>query len=331
MDWSWLPLFFAAVMGVALLIYIILDGYDLGIGILLPFATEDEKDQMISSIGPFWDANETWIVLGIGILLMAFPQAHGMILTSLYLPVTIMLIGLILRGVSFDFRAKAKTQYRRMWNRLFAIGSLVTALSQGWMLGAYVMGLESTKMSILFSLCITLALPALYIMLACGWLFIKTEGTLYQKARRWARLTLIPFGVGLFLISIATPIASPAIADKWFALPQVIGLLPIPIVSVIAFGAIYWLLSHDKIMDDGHGWIVFVAMVVICMMCALGLAYSVYPDIVINKLTIWETSSSEASLKFAFIGTVIAVPMIFLYTIFIYRIFSGKTKLLSYE
>ena len=331
MDWSWLPLFFVGVMGFALLIYIILDGYDLGVGILLPLASEGEKDQMIASIGPFWDANETWIVLGIGILLMAFPQAHGMILTSLYLPVTVMLIGLILRGVSFDFRAKAKTQHRRMWNRLFSLGSLIASVSQGWMLGAYVMGLETNVITVLFSLFIALALPALYIMLGCGWLFVKASGSLYEKARRWARFTIIPLGIGLFLISIATPIASGAIAEKWFTLPEAIGLLPIPIASIIAFVTIYWVLSHDKIMDAGYGWIVFVCMIVICVMCALGLAYSIYPDVVINKLTIWETASSEASLKFAFVGTVIAVPMIFIYTVFIYRIFSGKSSLLSYE
>lgn len=327
----WLPLFFVGVMGFALLVYIILDGYDLGIGMLLPLASENEKDQMIASIGPFWDANETWIVLGIGILLMAFPQAHGMILTSLYLPVTIMLIGLILRGVSFDFRAKAKTQYKKMWNRLFAIGSLIASVSQGWMLGAYVMGLEYNAVSIAFCFAIALALPALYIMLGCGWLFVKTSGDLYDKARVWARWTIIPLGLGLFLISIATPIASQAIADKWFNLPAAIGLLPIPIASAIAFATIFWVLNHDKIMNDGHGWIVFASMMVICVMCALGLAYSIYPDIIINKLTIMDTAASTGSLKFAFFGTIIAVPMIFIYTVFIYRIFSGKSTLLSYE
>ncbi len=211
---NWLPLFFVSVMGFALLVYVILDGYDLGIGMLLPLAKDKEKDQMIASIGPFWDANETWIVLGIGVLLIAFPKAHSLILTSLYLPVTLMLLGLILRGVSFDFRAKAKTQHRKMWNYLFALGSLVAATSQGWMLGSYVMGLEKNTTSLLFSFGIALTLPALYIMLGCGWLFIKTTDELYQKTIRWARWTLLPMGAGLFLISIATPIASDIIAQK---------------------------------------------------------------------------------------------------------------------
>ena len=140
MDFDWntlLPLFFMAVMGLALLAYVVLDGYDLGVGLLLPLASDAQKDVMVSSIGPFWDANETWLVLGIGVLLIAFPRAHGLVLSALYLPVAVMLIGLILRGVSFDFRVKARAARKDMWNRLFALGSLMAAAAQGWMLGRY--------------------------------------------------------------------------------------------------------------------------------------------------------------------------------------------------
>jgi len=328
---QWLPLFFAGVMGLALLIYVILDGYDLGIGMLLPLAKDEEKDRMIDAIGPFWDANETWLVLGIGVLLIAFPKAHGMVLTALYLPVTLMLIGLILRGVAFDFRVKAQAQYKNMWNRLFFVGSVTAAVSQGWMLGAYVMGLNQDLISKLFSLGIALTLPALYVMLGCGWLFVKTDGALYNKAGRWARTAILPMGVGLFLISIATPIASPDIADKWFSLPAAIGLLPIPVTTAIAYALAYWVAGHDRILAAGYGWLVFASMLVICVMLALGLAYSIYPDIVIDKLSIHETAASTPSLKFAFVGVVVAVPMIFIYTIFIYRIFYGKANSLSYE
>jgi len=327
----WLPLFFAGVMGLALLIYVILDGYDLGIGMLLPLADEEEKDRMIAAIGPFWDANETWLVLGIGVLLIAFPRAHSMVLTALYLPVTLMLMGLILRGVAFDFRVKAEAKYKNMWNRLFFVGSLTAAMSQGWMLGSYVMGLNPGLTSNLFSLGIALTLPALYVMLGCGWLFVKTDGALYKKSGRWARTAILPMGVGLFLISIATPIASPDIADKWFSLPAAIGLLPIPVTTAIAYAVALWVAGHERILDAGYGWLVFASMLVICVMLALGLAYSIYPDIVIDKLSIQETAASTSSLKFAFVGVVIAVPMIFIYTIFIYRIFYGKASSLSYE
>jgi cytochrome d ubiquinol oxidase subunit II len=318
-------------MGLALLLYIILDGYDLGIGILLPLASDEEKDRMIEAIGPFWDANETWIVLGIGILLIAFPSAHGMILTHLYIPVTLMLFGLILRGVAFDFRVKVAAEYKSMWNKLFFVGSLLASMSQGWMLGAYVMGLETSMTSVAFSVAIALSLPAFYVVLGCGWLFIKSEGELYNKAARWARAAILPMGVGLFLISIATPIASSEIAAKWFTLPAAIGLMPIPLMTAVAFFTALWVLSRPQILQAGYGWIVFVCMVLMCLMMALGLAYSIFPDIVIGKMNIWESAASTASLQFALIGTALAVPMILFYTIFIYRIFYGKSQPLSYE
>jgi hypothetical protein len=163
---AWLPHVFAAVMGLALLLYVILDGYDLGVGLLLPFAHDDgQKNQMIASIGPFWDANETWIVLGVGVLLIAFPQAHGIILTSLYLPATLMLMGLVLRGIAFDFRVKAGDDQKPMWNAVFSIGSLLAASCQGWMLGSYITGLDPSPLNILFSLLAAMALPVLYVML----------------------------------------------------------------------------------------------------------------------------------------------------------------------
>ncbi len=328
---AYLPLFFVGVIGFSLLTYIILDGYDLGVGMLLSLADDEEKDQMIASIGPFWDANETWIVFGVGVLLIAFPAAYGLVLTSLYIPATMMLIGLILRGVSFDFRAKAQSQYRGMWNHLFALGSVVAAASQGWMLGAYVMGLESTALRNTFATGIAVTLPALYIMLGCAWLLMKASGSLYGKAIQWARWTVLPMGLGIFLISIATPLVSDVIADKWFSLPAAIGLLPIPISTMLAYAIIVWVLWHESLLEQGFGWLIFVGLMVICLMLALGLAYSIYPDIVINKMTIWETAASTASLKFTFYGVAITMPMILVYTVFIYRVFSGKATKLSYE
>ena len=328
---DWLPVFFVAIMGFALLMYTLLDGYDLGIGMLLPLADDSEKDEMISTIGPFWDANETWIVLGVGVLLMAFPMAHGLVLTSLYIPVAVMLIGLTLRGVAFDFRVKAKTEYKETWNKLFFIGSLIASVAQGWMLGSYIMGLSDTPMSLTFSIAIALLLPCLYIMLGVGWLLVKTDGEIYDKATRWGRIFVAPLGLGLFLISIATPIASTEIASKWFSLPEAIGLLPIPITAGIAYLVTVWVLKSPKVLAADYGWIVYVALIVMCVMCALGLGYSIFPDVVIGQLTIYEAAASRDSLMFAFVGTVIAVPGIFIYTVFIYRVFAGKIKNLSYE
>ncbi|WP_348720429.1 cytochrome d ubiquinol oxidase subunit II [uncultured Alcanivorax sp.] len=327
----WLPLFFAGAMGLALLIYVILDGYDLGIGMLLPFASDDEKDVMVAAIGPFWDANETWIVLGVGILLIAFPQAHSIVLTSLYLPVTLMLMGLILRGVAFDFRVKAGDEHKAKWNRLFAFGSLVASLCQGWMLGAFVTGLTGDATSTLFAALIALALPALYIMLGAAWLLIKTEGELFNKAVRWGRMAVLPMGGFLLLISIATPLVSSAIADKWFTLPNAIGLMPIPIATALAYAGLIWVFNSKQILHNGYGWLAFVALMVMCVLASIGLAYSLFPDIVLGRISIWEAASATESLLFTFWGAIIALPMILAYTIFIYRVFRGKATHLSYE
>lgn len=327
---TFLPLFFAAVMGLALLIYVLLDGYDLGIGMLLPFATDSEKDTMIASIGPFWDANETWIVLGVGVLLIAFPQAHGIVLSSLYLPVTFMLMGLILRGVAFDFRVKAGDSKKAMWNKLFFVGSLAASTCQGWMLGAYITGLQDNFISWVFSALIAITLPALYIMLGSAWLMIKTENELFEKALSWAKLALLPTGIALLMVSIATPLVSEVIAQRWFSLPNFIGLLPIPLICFLAYVGIAWLLTQPQILRAGYSPFIFIALAVICLMSSIGLAFSLYPDIIIGRLTIKEAASSVESLTFAFIGTVITLPAIITYTIFIYKVFSGKATNLSY-
>tara|TARA_R100001143_G_scaffold38910_1_gene35798 strand:- start:175 stop:1167 length:993 start_codon:yes stop_codon:yes gene_type:complete len=328
---TWLPLFFAGAMGLALLIYVILDGYDLGIGLLLPFATESEKDLMIASIGPFWDANETWIVLGIGILLIAFPQAHGEILTAMYIPVTVMLMGLVLRGIAFDFRAKAVSNRKDMWNLIFSLGSLVTACSQGWMLGTYITGLGETSLSWLFSILIALTLPALYVLLGAAWLLIKTEGELFDKAMRWATRAILPMGLALLLVSIATPLISQTIADKWFTYPNGLMLLPIPVLSTLTYGLMMSLLYRQRLLREGREWLLFAGLIVLCLLAALGLAYSILPDIIIGRMTIWESAASTPSLLFTFWGTAVVLPAILGYTFFVYRIFRGKTSELTYE
>jgi len=327
----WLPVIYMFIMGLALLIYVMLDGYDLGVGMLLPAATDSEKDTMVASIGPFWDANETWLVLGIGVLLIAFPKAYGLVLTALYIPVTLMLVGLILRGVAFDLRVKARDHHKKLWNNAFFIGSLVASLSQGWMLGAYVTGLDSNPLSWLFSALIALTLPALYIMLGAAWLMMKTEEALFRKALNWARLALLPMGIGLLLVSIATPLVSDVIADKWFQLPNFIGLLPIPFSCLLIYFSMSWLLTKPAWLRQGNEWLLFVGLAAICVFATLGLAYSIFPDIIIGEMDIWEASASVSSLLFTLVGVVITLPLILGYTVFVYRVFHGKATELSYE
>lgn len=319
---AWLPHIFAAVMGLALLLYVILDGYDLGVGLLLPFAHDDvQKNQMIASIGPFWDANETWIVLGVGVLLIAFPQAHGIILTSLYLPATLMLIGLVLRGIAFDFRVKAGDDQRAMWNAVFSLGSLLAAGCQGWMLGSYITGLDPSPLNILFSLLAALALPVLYVMLGAIWLMCRTTAPLSGRARHWARRAFAPLGVALLVISIATPVISDTIAARWFSLPEFIGLAPVPMLSALCYVFIGLVLFGQARCEPV---LLFIALVLICLLSALGLAYSLYPDIIIGRMSIVQAAASTDALRFTLWGVLLTLPLILGYTVFVYRIFSGR-------
>jgi cytochrome d ubiquinol oxidase subunit II len=325
-----LPLAFMAVMGLALLIYVVLDGYDLGVGMLLPLASDEHKDVMVSSIGPFWDANETWLVLGVGVLLVAFPLAHGVVLGALYLPVAVMLIGIVLRGVSFDFRVKARDAHKAMWNRLFAIGSLVAAMAQGWMLGSYLTAFDRGWAASAFNAFIALTLPTAYAMLGAGWLMMKTEGELHARAVRWARKLLWPMGGALAGISLASPLVSPTVFHKWFTLPQFFVLLPIPLACAAAFFAAWRVLSRPEAIAAGRGWRVFAATVLVFVLAFAGLAYSLYPYIVIDRLTIWEAAADAKSLTFIFVGVAITLPAIIGYTIFMYRVFWGRASELTY-
>jgi cytochrome d ubiquinol oxidase subunit II len=325
-----LPLVFMAIMGVSLVLYVILDGYDLGLGMLLPLGSDAEKDTMVAAIGPFWDANETWLVLGVGVLLIAFPAAHGLVLSTLYIPVAVMLFGLILRGVSFDFRVKAASHQKRMWNRFFAAGSLIAAVAQGWMLGSYITGLTPSAVNVAFSLLIAATMPALYIVLGAGWLMLKAEGALFDKAMTWGRRAMPAMGLALVAISISTPLVSETIAEAWFSMPNFIGLLPIPLATIVAFAAVYFVLHRRDVALAGYAWIVLAGTVLVCVMAALGLAYSLYPYIVLDRLTIFEAAAAPSSLMFVFVGVALVLPFTIAYTIFVYRVFHGKATGLSY-
>ena len=324
-----LPVIFMALMGLSMLVYVISDGYDLGVGMLLPRATDAEKDVLIASIGPFWDANETWLVLGIGILLVAFPKAHGVVLGALYLPVALMLVGLTLRGVAFDFRVKARAQRKAMWDRLFFAGSLLAAVSQGWMLGRYVSGFGEGWNYPLFAAAIAAALPMGYVLLGATWLIMKTDGELQDKAVRWARIAWAPMVAGLVLISLATPWISATVRERWFTLPALIALAAIPLMTGVALVAVRAVLN-TRMVRGPLSWLPFVLLIFVFILGFLGLAYSLYPFVVIDRLTIWQAASSTASLKVILIGVLISVPPIAGYTIFSYWVFRGKAGDLSY-
>ncbi|MCC1494273.1 cytochrome d ubiquinol oxidase subunit II [Cognatishimia sp. F0-27] len=327
----WLPLVFAALMGVSILVYVVLDGFDLGVGVLFPFADEAERDRMVASIGPFWDANETWLVLAIGILLVAFPSAHGAILTALYLPVAVMLIGLILRGVAFEFRVKAPHRWKLFWDRAFFGGSLMTSLSQGYMLGIYIMGLEITVFTTAFSAMTAIALTVAYSFIGATWLIMKTESQLQRKAVNWAKGGIWGVVLGLGAVSVASPFVSQRIFEKWFSIPEIFLLAPLPLIALGLVALLWYALRHLPARNDSFAWFPFVITIALFVLGFFGMAYSFYPFVVPDQLTIYEAASAPESLFIILVGTCFVLPMIVGYSILAYTIFRGKARDLTYD
>ena len=326
-----LPVIFAALMGLSILIYVVLDGFDLGVGILTPLATETEKDRMVASIGPFWDANETWLVMAVGILLVAFPAAHGAILTALYLPVAIMLIGLILRGTAFEFRAKVALPKKASWNIAFFAGSIMTSMAQGYMLGFYVMGLEHSLAAHGFALLSGVFLTVGYSFIGACWLILKAEGELQKKAVAWARGGIWGVVLGIGAISLATPLVSDRIWDRWFSIPEFFLLAPLPLMSAAVIAGIWVVLRRLPTANDSFAWLPFAGASMLFVLAFTGLAYSFYPYVVPEKLTIYDAASAPESLFIILIGALIVIPVIAAYSALAYYVFRGKARDLRYD
>lgn len=328
----WLPVIFLSLMGLSMLIYAVLDGYDLGVGMLLPIdaASEHDRDTMIASIGPFWDANETWLVLAVGLMLIAFPAAHSLVFYHLYLPAALMLIGLILRGVAFDFRAKAVIDHKLTWDRCFRAGSLITSLTQGYMLGLYVVGFEDSLLATGFALISAVFVTASYCYIGAAWLVLKTEGQLQQQAiwqaRLCGRLTLF----GVIAVCLVNPLVNYSVYEIWFS-SNVSGLLwALPVVCLLAFVWNDRLLSNtEKVIAHSLQPMLLAIAIFVCCLLALGASF--YPDVVPGRMTVWEAASAPESLKVILVGTVIVVPVIIAYTAFAYWVFRGKASDLRYH
>ncbi|WP_370979482.1 cytochrome d ubiquinol oxidase subunit II [Agaribacterium sp. ZY112] len=332
MDAYSLPIIFVGLMGLAILVYAILDGYDLGTGILLPLGEghEKERDRMIASIGPFWDANETWLVLAVGLLLIAFPEAHSQVLHHFYLPVTVMLIALIMRGVAFDFRAKAAVAHQALWDKCFKFGSLVTALSQGYMLGLYIVGFNYDLKSILFAVLSALGVCAAYCYIGASWLVYKTEGELQIRAKGWALFAGRLSFLGVVLVSLTNPLVNSAVFDRWFDLPQVLYMAPVPLVCLALFYFNERQLFGQQVLQDRYCYRPLLVCAAIFLLCFSGIGYSFFPYIVPGELTIWQAASAPESLRFILYGALVVVPCILAYTIYAYWVFRGKASDLHY-
>lgn len=325
-----LPLVFTGIMGLAILMYVVLDGYDLGVGMLMPAGTPDEQGLMVASIGPFWDANETWLVLGIGVLLAAFPVAHGVILEALYLPVAAMLIGLMLRGVAFEFRIKAEGWHRDLWNWLFWFGSFLAAFAQGFMLGRYITGFAPGFAYWSFAVLTGASLCGGYVLLGATWLILRTETGLQKKAFAWARWGLLWVALGVALVSAATPLVSETVRGKWFDFPNTLALMLLPLASVIAWLWVWRVSGRLGRGEPAREWGPFAGSVAIFALAFAGLAYSLFPFVVIDRLTLWEAAAHPSALWMLFYGTAVVLPFLAGYTVFAYRVFGGKVRALTY-
>jgi cytochrome d ubiquinol oxidase subunit II len=328
MEW-YLPVIWAAVIGVAVAMYVILDGFDLGIALLFPFAkSERERDQMMNSVAPFWDGNETWLVLGGVGLFVVFPRAYAVIMPAFYLPVILMLLGLVFRGVAFEFRWIAVSS-KPVWNVGFTAGSAIAGSCQGLILGGLIQGIKVDNGAFAggafdwatpFSALCGLGVLAGYALLGATWLVLKTEGAVAERARAQAKLLLVAVLAFMAAVSLWTPLAFERIATRWFSMPNILFLWPVPFVTaLVALAAWRWL-------EAGRELLPFVAAIVLFLLGYLGLVISIFPYLVPPALTVWQTAADPASQIFMLLGTLPLLPLILAYVAFIYWVFRGKVR-----
>ena len=323
-----LPLIWAGIIGMAVAMYVILDGFDLGVGILFPFAKgNSERDQMINSIAPFWDGNETWLVLGGVGLLVAFPLAYAIVMPAMYLPVILMLLALVFRGVAFEFRVVSAG--KSLWNVAFAGGSTLAAFCQGAILGGMIQGIRVENNAFAggafdwatpFGLLCGCGVVAGYALLGATWLAMKTEGPVAEHARAQSKILLLAVLAAMAVVSLWTPLQIPRIAERWFSLPNFFYLSPVPILTALA-AFIAW-----RSLEKRAGAVPFIASIALFLLGFLGLVISWFPYLVPPSLTIWDTAAAPSSQMFMLVGTLGLLPLTFGYTFYVYWLFRGKVR-----
>ena len=331
-----LPLIWAGVLAVAVLLYVLLDGFDLGVGILFPFARSPaDRDIMMDTIAPVWDGNETWLVLGGGGLFAAFPGAYSVLAPALYDPLMIMLLALVLRGVAFEFRLRGRKRGKAFWTAAFAGGSLVETLSQGLILGGFMQGF-AVKDGVFaggpldwlspYAVIVALGLVAGYALLGAGWLVLKSEDELHGDARRWAWRAVTATAAFLLVVSLATLVVHPKVAERWgfssagFDFRVLAPLLPIPLLGAVGLGV-----TGAGLMRADHR-LPYIGAAIVFLSGYLGLAVSFLPYIVPYALTFREAASADNALALMLVGVTIMLPVILGYTVLVYRLFRGKVS-----
>jgi cytochrome d ubiquinol oxidase subunit II len=323
-----LPVIWAIIIAFALMMYVVMDGFDLGIGILFPFVPDrGERDTMVNTVAPVWDGNETWLVLGGATLMAAFPLAYSVLLSALYIPIFFMLAGLIWRGVSFEFRFKAAETHRPFWDKAFAVGSYVATFSQGVALGAFINGFTVTGASYdggsfdwlsPFSLFTGVGLLVAYALLGCTWLIMKTEGELQCRVKALARPATIVLFAAIVIVSVWTPLTHSSIAARWFSLPNIIIFAPMPVLVVVATWAMLRVLKHETHAAP------FILALLLLFLGYSGLAISLWPNIVPPAVSIREAAGPPESMGFTLVGALLVIPFILGYSAWSYYVFRGK-------
>jgi len=325
-----LPLLWAVIILFGIMMYVVMDGFDLGIGILFPFLPErGDRDVMMNTVAPVWDGNETWLVLGGAGLLAAFPMAYAAVLSAFYLPIVLMLIGLIFRGVAFEFRFKASDRRRHLWDKAFIGGSVVATFFQGVTLGAYITGIRMSEGAFAgeafdwltpFSIFTGLGLIAAYALLGSTWLVMKTEADLQRRMRGLARAAAWAVFAAIVVISIWTPLTHPQIAQRWFTLPNLLWFSPVP---VLVAAALYGLLRAARTESHSGPFVLALALV---FLGYTGLGISLWPNIIPPQVSIWDAAAPPQSLGFALVGALLIIPVILAYTAWSYHVFRGKVR-----
>jgi cytochrome d ubiquinol oxidase subunit II len=327
MDW-YLPVLLGLAVAFSIVMYVAMDGFDLGIGILLPLAPgEAERATMINSIAPFWDGNETWLVMGGTLLLAAFPLAYATLLPAFYVPLLTMLFALIFRGIAFEYRFRA-SRFRNVWDWAFSLGSLLAAFCQGVVLGGYIAGIPVADRAFqggtydflsAFSVICGLGLAAGYALLGATWLILRTEGTVATYGRAAARIALPATLLFIAIVSLWTPLAFPRIAARWFNWPNIAFLSPVPIVTAAIAWGIWRAIGGPS---DRRPFLLSIALFLLAF---LGLGISLWPYAVPYAATIWQAASSGPTLIFTGIGTAVILPLVLGYLAFAHWVFRGKT------
>ena len=317
------------ILAIGVFLYVALDGFDLGVGMLYNFAPDrDARGLIMNSIAPFWDGNETWLILGGMGLLAAFPVAFAIIIPAVYFPILLMLLALIFRGLSFEFRYR-DAEHRTFWDHGFAAGSTLAAFAQGVVLGAFIQGFNVQGRQFVgssfdcftpFSVFAGIALVFGYALLGSGWLIIKTEGALQDWARALGRRCLIGTVLGIGIVSLWTPYANAGIAARWFSFPNIVYLAPVPLITA----GLIWYVWRS--LNDRSEYAAFFASLGLFVMSYIGIAISLWPMIVPGHFTLDQAAASPSTQAFLLIGTLFLLPVILMYTAWSYWVFRGKVR-----